>query len=499
MKLLLCGDFVPTAASVPSFEAKDTKALMGTVLDVTARVDFAVANLECALTNGENRIRKMGPNLNGKPEYAQVIAAAGFTHLGLANNHTQDFGLQGMRDTAAAVQAAGMTPFGFGENDQDSRKALFLEKDGVKAAIIAVCEHEYSYALADQFGANPFDPFDTMEDIEEAKKQADYVIVMYHGGKEQCEYPSPRLRKACHAMVRAGADLVLCQHSHCIGCRENYRGGEIVYGEGNFNFVKYVDSPQWKCGLIAEVCLENGLQVAVVPRKGFTKKLAYFVTDYGSIHTDFVLEGRQYQAPAGVAHYLEHKMFDMPGNRDVSAEFAAMGAMTNAFTSYDMTAYYFSTTENFDGCLRLLLEFVSTPHFTEESVEKERGIIDQEIGMNLDSPDSRVFDSLMEAMFRTHPIRVPILGTSETIREITPEVLDRCHRAFYTPDNMLLCVVGDVEPENVAAIAREVLGMEHREAGMKIRNWEEAMTCASTPMSRPATIRPVMPAGTRQP
>jgi len=265
MKLLLCGDFVPTAASVPSFEAKDTKVLMGTVLDVTARVDYAVANLECALTNGENRIRKMGPNLKGKPEYAQVIAAAGFTHLGLANNHTQDFGLQGMRDTAAAVQAAGMTPFGFGENDQDSRKALFLEKEGVKAAIIAVCEHEYSYALADQFGANPFDPFDTMEDIEEAKKQADYVIVMYHGGKEQCEYPSPRLRKACHAMVRAGADLVLCQHSHCIGCRENYRGGEIVYGEGNFNFVKYVDSPQWKCGLIAEVCLENGLQVTYHP------------------------------------------------------------------------------------------------------------------------------------------------------------------------------------------------------------------------------------------
>ena len=90
--------------------------------------------------------------------------------------------------------------------------------------------------------------------------------------------------------------------------------------------------------------LENGLTVAVVPRKGFTKKLAYFVTDYGSIHTDFVLGGKVYKAPAGVAHYLEHKMFDLPGKRDVSAEFAAMGAMTNAFTSYDMTAYYFSTT-----------------------------------------------------------------------------------------------------------------------------------------------------------
>ena len=240
--------------------------------------------------------------------------------------------------------------------------------------------------------------------------------------------------------------------------------------------MKKYDYPELDETLYTQV-LENGLTVAVVPRKGFTKKLAYFVTDYGSIHTDFVLDGKVIQTPAGVAHYLEHKMFDLPGKRDVSAEFAGFGAMTNAFTSYDMTAYYFSTTENFDDCLRLLLEFVSTPYFTEESVEKERGIIDQEIGMNLDSPDSRIFDSLMEALYQRHPIRVPILGTSETIREITPEVLYNCHRAFYTPGNMLLCVVGDVEPDKVAAIAREVLGTEHKEPGIKIRDWQEPMTC----------------------
>ena len=223
--------------------------------------------------------------------------------------------------------------------------------------------------------------------------------------------------------------------------------------------------------------LENGLTVLVVPRSGFTKKLAYFVTDYGSIHTDFVLEGKIWNTPAGVAHYLEHKMFDLPGKRDVSAEFAEMGAMTNAFTSYDMTAYYFSCTENFEKCLELLLEFVSTPYFTEESVEKERGIIDQEIGMNLDAPDSVIFDNLMKALFHRHPIRVPILGTAETIREITPEILHACHRAFYTPGNMLLCVVGDVEPETVTAIARGILGVEKKEVGVKIRDWQEEMTC----------------------
>jgi len=222
--------------------------------------------------------------------------------------------------------------------------------------------------------------------------------------------------------------------------------------------------------------LENGLTVCVVPRKGFSKKMAYFVTDYGSIHTDFVLEGKVYKAPAGVAHYLEHKMFDLPGDRDVSAEFAGMGAMTNAFTSYDMTAYYFSCTENFEDCLKLLLEFVSTPYFTEESVEKERGIIDQEIGMNLDSPDSMIFDNLMEALYHQHPIRVPILGTRESIRQITPEILHACHRAFYAPGNMLLCVIGDVEPDAVLTIARDMLGTEEKAVGVKMRPWTEPMT-----------------------
>ena len=181
--------------------------------------------------------------------------------------------------------------------------------------------------------------------------------------------------------------------------------------------------------------LQNGLTVKVVPRPGFSKKLAYFVTDFGSIHTDFLLDGKSFHAPAGIAHFLEHKMFELP-DRDVSAEFAAMGANVNAFTSYDMTAYYFSCTERFEDNLKLLLEFVSTPYFTEESVQREMGIIDQEIGMCEDSPE-RVFENLMVAMYKNHPIRVPILGTRESIRQITPEILYTCHRAFYTPDNII--------------------------------------------------------------
>lgn len=221
--------------------------------------------------------------------------------------------------------------------------------------------------------------------------------------------------------------------------------------------------------------LPNGLTVMVVPRPGFTRKLAYFVTDYGSIHREFSVDGEQITAPAGVAHYLEHKMFDLPG-RDVSAEFAALGASTNAFTSYDMTAYYFGCTVNFEDCLRLLLEFVSTPYFTEESVAKEQGIIGQEIGMNADNPDTRMFENLMDAMYAVHPIREPILGTEGSIAQITDKVLYACHDAFYRPGNMMLCVVGDVDPQTVADIAGEVLPKTVSGDVCRQRRWQEDMT-----------------------
>ena len=207
--------------------------------------------------------------------------------------------------------------------------------------------------------------------------------------------------------------------------------------------------------------LSNGLTVKVVPRPGFTKKLTYFVTDFGSVHQDFEWDGNIVRAPAGIAHFLEHKMFELPG-RDIMEEFASMGANVNAFTSYDMTAYYFSCSENFYENLKLLLEFVSTPYFEKDSVQREVGIIDQEIGMNADTPESRVFED------REHPIRVPILGTAESIRDITPEFLHLCHRAFYTPRNMLLCVVGDVDAAEIALLAEEVLGTEQKQAGKKL-------------------------------
>ena len=202
--------------------------------------------------------------------------------------------------------------------------------------------------------------------------------------------------------------------------------------------------------------LPNGLPIYVVRKPGFSKKYTYFAADYGSVDTSFRLNGRAVTTPAGVAHYLEHKMFDLP-DLDVMQVYSGLGASPNAFTSYDMTAYYFRCTEHFDRCLELLLRFVSTPYFTQESVEKERGIIAQEILMCEDSPDSKVYEDLFEAMYRSHPVRVPIAGSVESIGEITPELLYDCHRAFYHPGNMVLGVVGDVDPERVEEIAYKTL------------------------------------------
>jgi predicted Zn-dependent peptidase len=170
----------------------------------------------------------------------------------------------------------------------------------------------------------------------------------------------------------------------------------------------------------------------------------------------------------------------MPG-RDITGEFAALGAVPNAFTGFDMTAYYFSCTDHFDTCLRLLLEFVSTPYFTKESVEKEQGIIAQEIGMYEDSPDSRIFEILMQRMYENHPVQIPILGTRESISQITPEILNLCHKAFYRPDNMLLCVVGDVDPRQVCNIALETLPQKAAVEVARQEHWQESMTCNQAP------------------
>ncbi len=238
MKALLLGDFSPTTITDPLFEQGNIDTLFNDTLGLFENNDINFVNLECAITDSDTAIKKFGPPLKCNKNTANILKQIGVNYVGVSNNHFFDYGIKGVLDTKKRLQDAGIEYTGFGDNYNDSRKNLVIEKDGERVCIIAVCEHEYSYALDDRMGARPYDEYDTLEDIRDAKAQNDRVIVIYHGGKEHCRYPSPRLLKAARAMAKSGADMVLCQHSHCIGCYENYNGCHILYGQGNFHFVK---------------------------------------------------------------------------------------------------------------------------------------------------------------------------------------------------------------------------------------------------------------------
>ncbi len=246
MDLLLLGDISPTIANYDYYKNEDCDYLFNDTLSLFKNKDFVLANLECAITDCETPIKKFGPPLKAPYNTARVLKSIGVTHLCLSNNHIFDFGIKGILDTKKALDEYNLGYTGFGDNYEDSRKNLIFEKDGEKIAVICVCEHEFSYALSDRMGSRPFEIYDTVYDIEAAKKECDRVIVTYHGGKEESRYPSPRLMKVCHAMAKAGADVILCQHSHCIGCYEEFDGCHILYGQGNFHFVKTEHIPPEK-------------------------------------------------------------------------------------------------------------------------------------------------------------------------------------------------------------------------------------------------------------
>ena len=192
---------------------------------------------------------------------------------------------------------------------------------------------------------------------------------------------------------------------------------------------------------------KSGLRVYVFPKKGFSKYYAIYGTDYGSLNRTFTVPGedKDITVPDGIAHYLEHKMFEEEDGSDAFEKFALTGASSNAYTSFDLTAYLFSCTDKFYENLDILLEFVNHPHFTEENVAKEQGIIGQEIKMYDDDPEWRVFFNSLKAMFHNNPVKIDIAGTVESISHITPEILYKCYNTFYNPANMLLVLVGDID------------------------------------------------------
>ncbi|SEN44075.1 EF-P 5-aminopentanol modification-associated protein YfmH [Lihuaxuella thermophila] len=202
--------------------------------------------------------------------------------------------------------------------------------------------------------------------------------------------------------------------------------------------------------------LPNGLEVYILPKPDFSKTYATFTTKYGSIDNCFQVPGKEkITVPDGIAHFLEHKMFEQETGEDVFQEFARQGASANAFTTFTRTAYLFSCTENVEKNVTTLLNFVQSPYFTDQNVEKEKGIIGQEIRMYDDNPDWRSYFGLIEAMYQKHPVKIDIAGTVESIAKITKETLYTCYETFYHPSNMLFFIVGPVDPEAMMNLVKE--------------------------------------------
>ncbi|OMP68657.1 EF-P 5-aminopentanol modification-associated protein YfmH [Domibacillus epiphyticus] len=201
--------------------------------------------------------------------------------------------------------------------------------------------------------------------------------------------------------------------------------------------------------------LENGLNVYILPKAGFNKTYVTFTTNYGSIDNDFIPQGENefIHVPDGIAHFLEHKMFEKE-HGDVFQEFSSQGASANAFTSFTRTAYLFSATSNIKENTETLLNFVQAPYFTEQTVEKEKGIIGQEIRMYDDNPDWRVYFGLIENLYKQHPVKIDIAGTVESIADITKDHLYTCYETFYHPGNMSLFIVGPVDPDDMMELVR---------------------------------------------
>ena len=197
--------------------------------------------------------------------------------------------------------------------------------------------------------------------------------------------------------------------------------------------------------------LENGLTVMVVPKKGIQKKYIIWGTHYGSNESKFIVPGETEvtTVPDGVAHFLEHKMFEQESGVNSLDTLTALGVNANAYTTNDHTAYLFECTDNFYPAMDELMDYVQHPYFTDENVEKEKGIIGQEIMMYDDYPEWRVYLNTLEAMYHTNPVKLDITGTIETISHIDKDILYKCYNTFYNPSNMCLVVSGDFEPEAI--------------------------------------------------
>lgn len=261
MRIIIGADIVPTQSNIEFFSGGNIDGIINKDLQRKLKeYDFRIFNLEVPLTNMESPIQKCGPNLFAPTSCINGIKMLGVDLFTLANNHIMDQDVKGLESTIEILKENKIDYVGVGNNIEEAQKPYIIEKGGVRAGIYACAEHEFSIADENYPGANPFDPLESLDHISQLKAQCDYVIVLYHGGKEHYRYPSPCLQKVCRKMCDKGADLVVCQHSHCIGCEEKHDSSAIVYGQGNFIFNE-CSNEYWDSSILIDISFEDKMTV----------------------------------------------------------------------------------------------------------------------------------------------------------------------------------------------------------------------------------------------
>jgi poly-gamma-glutamate synthesis protein (capsule biosynthesis protein) len=256
-EIVICGDLCPTEDTKKYFDNQDNDSLFNDVLPILKSANFVLGNLEFVLTDSPKPIIKAGPILHGKTSYIKTLKAAGIDAVSLANNHIKDCGEDGILSTINACKENDVDFFGAGENITKAKVPYIKIVEGYKIGVIAFAEQEFNVATATEYGSSFLDPYEDYDKIEAFKKNVDYLIVLYHGGVEYYAYPSPLLQKKCRKFIEKGADLVTCQHSHCIGTIENYSDGTILYGQGNTLFGYKEGNDSWNQGLLIKLIFNN--------------------------------------------------------------------------------------------------------------------------------------------------------------------------------------------------------------------------------------------------
>ena len=255
--ILIFGDICPDNDYKELFGRSGTQVFDENIRQMTQESAFVVGNLECPATKETAAITKCGPTLKAEPEDVAFLKETGFDAFSLANNHILDYGEKAVNETTDCCDENDLLHFGAGKNKTEAAKPMVVDIAGKKVGFLSFAEAEFNLAGENTPGANHFDVYTSLEDIATLKQRCDYVVVLYHGGIEHYKNPSPLLQKKCRAMAKAGADLVLCQHSHCIGTVEKWGDATILYGQGNTAFGYREGNAAWNEGFAVSIHLDT--------------------------------------------------------------------------------------------------------------------------------------------------------------------------------------------------------------------------------------------------